>query len=104
MTHLKFARSGDDTFRLLSKIKSRWREIGATLQVDDSDIVTIEEDKHKLDDKILEVFRLWIDNASGLPGKDDYPHTWQGLYNILQYSELKEVANQYFEFLNKGKL
>ena len=38
------------------------------------------------------VFKVWFENAMGLPNADKYPKSWQGVINLLKDAELGEVA------------
>ena len=40
------------------------------------------------------VFKVWFENAVGLPNADKYPKSWQGLVNLLKDAELGEVATE----------
>ena len=43
---------------------------------------------------VREVFGKWIENAVGLPNTDQFPKSWDGLLNLLNASELGEVAKE----------
>ena len=75
-----------------------YKDIADVLQLDDGARATI---RHE--DGIDEVFKHWDKNAAGLPGHEHYPHTWQGLWNVLRDSNLEEIAQQFFDFLNENE-
>ena len=47
----------------------------------------------------MNVFKLWMENAVGLAHHTRYPLSWQGLNTLLEDIGKREVAKQYFEFL-----
>ena len=38
------------------------------------------------------MFKVWFENAMGLPNADKYPKSWQGVIDLLKDAELGEVA------------
>ncbi len=99
LSDLNFLRFGKDIYRLLPMLRGKYQEIGATLRIQHWVMESIETKQHK--DRMGEVFKCWDENAAGLDGKDRYPHTWQGLSNILNDSKLIEIRNEFFDFLNR---
>ena len=101
MGDLKFVKrnlqSRSERFRLLDRIESHWRAVGEALGVD---CIKLERGKSDDSERITAVFSNWIENACELPRSKDYPLTWQGLRTLLYDTEVAEIANQYFEFLD----
>ena len=87
-------------FNLVHHISSRWRKIGLKLGMEYNQLESIERRFRYNDEEILmNVFKLWVENADGLPHHARYPLSWQGLYTLLENIGKMEVAKQYFEFL-----
>ncbi len=91
--------SADRHYRLLPKLREKYQDIAATLRLEDWKIEFIK--KKPFNERIEEVFKMWDENAAGLYWSDRYPHTWQGLSNIIKDSELREIRKEFFDYLNK---
>lgn len=91
----------DTRFNLSDKIVMSWRTIGTILGIADDRLTSYLEDSNGNNSKALsKVFGIWLSNAEGLPKHDDYPLSWQGLYNLLEDSDRLEIAKEYFAFLD----
>ena len=94
---LSFVKLSGEVFRLLPEILDNYRDVENTLGLEQSRRKKIK--KMDYEDRIVEVFRIWDENAPNL-ASGRYPHTWRGLYDILTDSELEQKANDFFDFLN----
>ena len=74
-------------FHLKSKVHHKWRDIG-NLLCSRQDLVVWAREKDSKDccEKVLS---HWLDHPPR-----SYPATWEGLYELLNDSELGEVATQ----------
>ena len=97
MADLSFMKLGGKTFKLLPEISDNYKDVASTLGLEHHRKKKI--NKMDYEDRIVEVFRLWNDNAPKL-ADGHYPYTWKGLYDILADSELEQKANDFFDFLN----
>ena len=78
-----------------------WERIGLLLGIEQDILDSILDDSQGKNARALsKVFGTWLSNASGLPNHENYPLSWQGLYNLLEDSGKVEVAKEYFAFLN----
>ena len=96
---LNFVRNGEDTYRLLSKVALRWHDIASVLQLED--IQNIKANKMYDDtERADHVFNEWFRNAPNLcEGK--YLLTWKGLYDLLDDAGLSQIADEFFDTLEK---
>lgn len=90
-------------FGLADKIAASWMAIGSTLGIEPSTLEEYSKKKSKTYN-LRRVFIDWIEREDSLPNLEDYPCSWQGLYNLLEDSDLVDVAKEYFEFMNEAKL
>jgi hypothetical protein len=88
------------SFNLANHISASWKVIGLTLGMEPNRLTSIERKGYDDSERLMTVFSRWLENAAGLPHHADYPLSWQGLNTLLQNTERREVAKQYFEFLN----
>ena len=86
------------TFCLTEKIANEWRTIGELLNLTYSKLQSL-ADKYRQEQKecCRTVLRLWLDNPP-----PDYPATWQGLIDLLEDSQLGEVATELRTVLSKA--
>ena len=47
---------------------------------------------HSDDERVMDVFKRWLNNAKNLPNARRFPKSWQGLINLLEEAELGEIA------------
>ncbi len=97
MNDLAFMKLNGEKFRLLPLISANYRDVENILKLEQYQKDKIE--KVDYEDRITKVFQHWDENAAGLAG--DYPHTWQGLWDILDDSDLTEKGEQFFDFLER---
>lgn len=77
-----------------------WNNIGERLGIEQDVLQSFLEDSQGKNDRALsKVFNKWLSNAGGLPNNNEYPLSWQGLYNLLDDIGKIEVAKEYFAFL-----
>lgn len=100
MRDLTFVKNPADrkTFRLFSKIKDNWRDLCYQLGLENC---ISELDRQDPDERLRRIFGKWRDNASNLDDAESYPYSWQGLRNLLEDADYANVADEYFEFLEK---
>ena len=87
-------RLGGERFKLLPQIAGNYANVADALQLEQYKRDAIE--KVPYENRITEVLKHWTQNAAG-----GYPVTWQGLYDILDDSELTVLANQFFDYLER---
>lgn len=97
---LKERKTGD-TFRLTQMIGTKWEAIGTRLGMERDVLDSISSDCRTNEARLVRVLSTWLSNAGGLPHPEEYPLSWQGLRNLLDDSDITEVASKYFEFLGK---
>jgi hypothetical protein len=97
LSFLKNKKTGKKFF-LTQKIGSSWMTIGTRIGIESDILTSISEGKDN-EKALSEVLRKWLSNAGGYPNHEEYPLSWQGLYNLLEDSGRVEDAKQYFEFL-----
>ena len=87
----------EQNFRLKTLIIHKWKTIGGLVRVPRPYLMVWEEERNpeKSLDKVLS---YWLDNASSR-----YPATWEGLRQLLNDSELSEVANELMKALDNGR-
>lgn len=78
--------------KLYTKIAHKWNKIATRLGFEPGRIISIQGNYFTDDDRVIAVFGVWFENALGLSNTDKYPKSWQGLINLLNDSELSEVA------------
>lgn len=75
--------------------------MGTRLGIEDDILTSFLDDSNGSNSRALsKVFGRWLSNAGGLPNCDEYPLSWQGLYNLLENSDRLEDAKEYFAFLD----
>ena len=81
--------------RIYSKIAHKWRQIATQLGFELGEIDSIRKN-YPFDDheRVTTVLRRWFENAVNLPNGSRYPKSWQGLINLLEDTELGEVARE----------
>ena len=86
------------TFCLTEKIADKWRTIGELLDLTYSKLQSL-ADEYRQEQKecCRAVLGLWLDNPS-----PDYPATWRGLTDLLEDSQLGEVATELRTVLSKA--
>ncbi len=94
MHDLAFMKLNGEKFSLLSQISAKYKEVEGILKLEQYQKDTIEQFAYG--DRITKVFQHWDENAAG-----GYPHTWQGLWDILDNSDLTEKGEQFFDFLER---
>ena len=90
----------DKRFNLSNHISDSWKTIGLTLGMELGLLNSIGRNRYDDADRLMTVFRRWLENAAGLPHHAGYPLSWQGLNTLLEDIGKTEVAKQYFEFLD----
>ena len=80
--------------KVYSRIAHKWRDIATLLRLEVGEIKLIEDDHRRNDSRITAVLRQWFENAKNLPNGSRYPKSWQGLINLLEDTELGEVARE----------
>ena len=89
--------------RIYSKIAHKWRQIAARLGFIVEENVSINTDCRNNYWRIMIVFGQWFENTKNLPNASRYPKSWQGLINLLEDTELSEVAGELKRVLNSPK-
>ena len=89
---------GKRKLRVYAKTAKNWKSIARKLGLEDESPGYIKNtaQRHFNDDQecVTEVFGKWLENAVGLPNADQFPKSWEGLLNLLNESELGEVAKE----------
>ena len=86
-------------FNLAHHISSSWKKIGLKLGMEYNQLESIERNRYDDEERLMRIFKLWVENAAGLSHHARYPLSWQGLNTLLEDIGKMEVAKQYFEFL-----
>ena len=86
-------------FNLSDHISGSWKTIGLTLGMEFNVLTSIERNRYDDAERLMTVFKRWLENAAGLPHHARYPLSWQGLNTLLEDIGKMETAKQYFEFL-----
>lgn len=99
MRDLEFVKNPNNnkSFRLTAKIASVWMTVGNRLEIEPNILdCWLDENPRNHKQSLWRVFREWLDNAQD---DGEYPLTWNGLRQLLEDSGKKEIAKQYFLFL-----
>ena len=89
--------------RIYPKIAHKWRQVATWLGLELGEIESINANYRINYSRISAVFRQWFDNARNLPNSSKYPISWQGLINLLEDTELDEVAQELQRALDSPK-
>ena len=78
------------TFRLSNRVQSRWRTFGTMLDLNDE--LDSWEAQYHSDASMCwsKVMRHWLDGG----GEDEYPPTWEGLYELLNDARCSQIAKK----------
>ena len=95
--------------RIYVESSDKWYVIGKNLGIDHRILRDIGRDRDDKRDRVIKVLGQWYENASSLPHPELYPKTWRGLINLLNNSDLRELAKKVHKALlqqspNPGKL
>ena len=87
--------------RIYSKIAHKWRQIATRLGFEPGEIDSVRKN-YPYDDheRVTTVLGRWFENAKNLPNGSRYPKSWQGLINLLEDTELGEVAGELIRALS----
>ena len=103
-SHLKLIKWKDEEggevqrFYLMDKISHKWRDIGELLNLSHSELETISMKNHKDPKECCRaVLGHWLDDPP-----EGYPTTWTGLIELLEDSQLGQVASLLGSVLNKA--
>lgn len=93
---------GKPPYNLLSKLSggNTWRNICLFLGLEDF-LNSIAVSTLSNEEKLIQVFKKWIDNGILLSNSDRYPYSWRGLHNILIDAEKASISIAYFSILDK---
>jgi len=81
-------------------ITTHWLEVAIHLGIDDRELDAIEANRHKVQDRCMDMLRLWLkQNKHG--GK---PTTWKVLLASLKKAQLNKLSENLEEQLLLGKL
>ena len=85
-------------FYLMDHISHKWQDIGELLDISHSQLESITV-KHHGDPKrcCREVLGQWLDHPP-----DEYPTTWQGLFELLEDSQLGQIVSQLRNIVDKA--
>ena len=87
-------------FHLLQNISHKWRTIGKLLDLSPPRLQSLAmEHRDKPEECCQAVMDLWLTNPP-----DDYPCTWPGLIELLEDSQLGQIASQLRNVLHKANL
>ena len=96
--------TGKMKLSIYSQAAGQWKTIARKLGLEDATPrFTTSTAKHHRDidrECVIEVFRKWLENASGLPYASHFSKSWEGLHMLLVESELGEVAKKLYIALN----
>ena len=80
--------------KIYSEVAHKWNEIATRLGFEPGKIVSLRNNFPTDHDRVMDVFRHWLENAGDLPNAGDYPRSWCGLVKLLKDVELSELAKQ----------
>ena len=81
-------------------ITTHWLEVGIHLGIDDRELDAIEVNRHKVQDRCMDMLRLWLkQNRHG-----SKPTTWKVLLTSLKKARLTKLSENLEEQLLNGKL
>ena len=76
------------TYHLVKKVSSKWIEFGLALGLENNELEAWEADLRGQTERCWrKVMQHWLDG-----GTNDYPSTWEGLYEMLTDQGYAEVA------------
>ena len=82
----------------MDNISHEWRTIGERLDLTSSQLQSLAaEHRDKPKECCRAVLCLWLNNPP-----DEYPITWDGLIELLEDSQLGQVASELRKILNKA--
>ena len=84
-------------FYLMEEIAHEWRTIGELVGLTYSKLQNLDHEYRDRFESCRAVLDLWLDDP---PPK--YPATWQGLIDLLEKSQLDEVATELRTVLSKA--
>ena len=90
-------RGEEQTFRLKTSIIHKWKTIGDLVEVPRPHIMAWTK-KNNDEDSCDEVLSYWLDHPPS-----HYPATWEGLYKLLNDSQLSEVATGLKKAVDKAR-
>ena len=91
-------------FKIYAKIAHKWNKIATRLGFELGQIDSIQRNyPFSDDDRVTAILRHWFDNAGNLRNAKMYPKSWQGLINLLEDSELGEVATELHKALSSPR-
>ena len=82
----------------MDHISHKWRDIGELLDISHSELESVTVKNHG-DPKncCRDILAKWLDNPP-----DEYPMTWQGLFELLEDSRLGQVVSQLRNIVDKA--
>ena len=87
-------------FYLMQNVSYKWRTIGEIMGLSFPKLESLAmEHRDKPEDCCRAVMSLWLANPP-----DDYPCTWPGLIELLEDSQLDQIASQLRNVLHKANL
>ena len=102
-SHLKLIKWKDETgevhkFYLMDKVSHEWRDLGELLDLSHAELESISMKCLKdPKDCCRAVLGQWLENPP-----EGYPTTWDGLIELLDDSQLGQVASQVRSILDKA--
>ena len=82
----------------MDNISHKWRTIGERLDLTSSKLQCIEVDHRGISEECCRaVLCIWLNNPP-----DEYPISWDGLIELLEDSQLGQVASKLRKILNKA--
>ena len=94
---LHLLKHGKETFRLVSKVSTKWESFGRRLDVEEDQLDRWREECRKMERCWNKVMKHWLDSG----GIAEYCVSWEGLYLLLEDVECAEVATQLQTFLQQ---
>ena len=102
LRHLNIIKWEDESgkvqqFNLMEEIAHEWHTIGELVGLTHSKLQSLDHEYQDQFESCQAVLDLWLDDP---PPK--YPATWQGLIDLLEKSQLDEVATEVRTVLSKA--
>ena len=88
--------------RITKELADVWYTIGQKLGVKKEKLEAVgESTDYTNDERLKEVWNLWLNNTDELIYRKKYPPSWEGFRKLLKNIGKQNVAREFFEFLNK---
>ena len=88
-------------FCLTDALSSAWHAIGLKLGIREDILQGIKVARDNDMQRLGAVWTMWFKKSDQIANDKVYPFSWSGLRRLLADSEKKNIANEFFEYLDK---